>query len=153
MEKNNILPYMYKVPIGDYSGDGHGQSKDFVIVTNYQKEKLIESYQNTCTKLGYKLHDEAYFNREDSPTKTAIPLLTDYGDNFIDKEIIDEWKTMGFSTEVKTNEDVYYVDADMCFQLFMWFVSYSMPKDFLYKNLGIESLGFREFIGYGCFLD
>lgn len=45
-----MTKYLFKLPIGDWSDDGHGYCKDFIIECNMPIEKVFDAYFITCEK-------------------------------------------------------------------------------------------------------
>ena len=41
-----------KLVIGDWSGDGHGQSEEFVFETNKTVEEIGQAYKDSCKLTG-----------------------------------------------------------------------------------------------------
>lgn len=47
--------YKFKLPIGDWSGDGHSVCDWYIIESNYTIEYIVEMYLQACEKLGFSL--------------------------------------------------------------------------------------------------
>ena len=78
--------YTFKIPIGDWSNDGHGIAEWYIIRSNKPVEEVRELYFQACKEFGFGL-DTQYKNApcveyEDSiiPTET-LHLLKDFGVN------------------------------------------------------------------------
>mgnify|MGYP000709303510 CR=1 FL=1 len=70
--------YKLKLPIGDWSGDGHSQHTDYLIESNKPVEEVRELYFKACEKLGFTLDG----NHELAP-------CAEYGDNRFPEETLD----------------------------------------------------------------
>jgi hypothetical protein len=47
--------YKFELPIGDWSDDGHGKNKIYLIESNKPVEEIRELYFQACNKLGFTL--------------------------------------------------------------------------------------------------
>lgn len=47
--------YKFKIPIGDWSGDGHEKTHDYLIKSNKSLQEVRELYFQACEKLGFSL--------------------------------------------------------------------------------------------------
>src|SRR5271165_5503940 len=47
----------YKIIVGDYSGDGHGISDNFVVETNKTSSEINKAYEKCVKKTKCSLHD------------------------------------------------------------------------------------------------
>lgn len=74
--KNNM--YKFKLPIGDWSDDGHGKCEYFMIESNKSVEDVRELYFDTVSNVNYSLDGTSPY----SP-------CSDYEDGKITKEDID----------------------------------------------------------------
>lgn len=152
--------YIYKVPVGDYSHDGHGKSVQYIIKANYPFENLVEAYRNSCTKTGYGFESSCRENN-------SIALLCGYGDWCLTEDAITKFKELGCTVEIEEKdeddeefygEETYepkHLEHKECFDLVMWFISLSMPSDFKWEKIDIQALfGYDSplgGVGYGCF--
>jgi hypothetical protein len=154
-----MTEHILKVPIGDWSCDGHNQSSDYYIISNYPVEDLQQAYKDTCKKIGLQLnHNENYTGLpECNGYGSWRQIATEYQDSEIEEEaleiLIEHGCTMYGKKLTKGND--YLSGGDM-FELFMWFISYSMPKNFEYRVLEAQAINgywgnLNVQIGYGCF--
>lgn len=85
--------YKFKLPIGDWSGDGHGRADYYVIESNKPVEEVREIYFQACENLGFTLggHGEktpcSDYEDYKFPKETLKELL-DFGVK-LDKDTID----------------------------------------------------------------
>ena len=86
--------YKFKLPIGDWSSDGHGKSKDFIIISNRPLAVVRELYFQACDKIGFSL-DGSY-------KQTELTPQAEYGDYEFKKETLQALLDFG----VKLDEDV-----------------------------------------------
>lgn len=47
--------YKFKIPIGDWSGDGHGHAEWYIVECNKPVEYVRELYFQACDKIGFTL--------------------------------------------------------------------------------------------------
>ena len=160
---------LYKIPVGDWSDDGHGECDNYYITTNYSASEMRQAYKDTCKKIGLQLnHNTDYTEIEGMSTwKNWRYLLTDYEQNTIEEDALDILLSHGFdisiAEEYEEDDEGKIVSATFdsrgVFKLFMWFISYSMPSDFEYKEFKIEAEPINGYwnkelnhqIGYGVF--
>jgi hypothetical protein len=88
--------YKFKIPIGDWSDDGHGKHEDYIIESNKPVEVVRELYFQACDKIGFSL-DGSYNKTELTPqadyddysfTKETLQALLDFGVK-LDQDTID----------------------------------------------------------------
>ncbi|PFA76864.1 hypothetical protein [Bacillus cereus] len=163
---NITKPTLFKVPVGDWSKDGHNVSENYYVYSNYPLEKMQQAYKDTCKKIGLQMNDSStnYTGLEDGmgTRRGWRCLLTDYEESTISDEAIQILSEHGFDfrSVFKDESDgtIYFTSKDV-FTLFMWFISYSMPKDFEWKELNLDAeaiIGYwseslNHQIGYGVF--
>jgi hypothetical protein len=163
----------YKVPVGDWSKDGHNQSIDYYVKANYPASAMRQAYKDTCKKIGLQMnHNENYTDIEElSKYKKGHGwrfLLTSYEESSIDENAVEILLEHGFDFnrvdgERDENNKMIVQDVGFCddavFDLFMWFILYSMPDDFKYEQIVIDAepiIGYwnselNHQIGYGVF--
>ena len=161
---------LFKVPIGDWSNDGHGKCETFYVEANYSVQEMRQAYKETCKKIGLQMnHNTDYTGIDGIPSwGNWRQLLTDYEQSSISEQAVDILLEHGYDfSECEAfdeddnliKEDVYF-NSESVFHLFMWFISYSMPSDFEYKQFKLEAEtinggwgegGLNHHIGYGVF--
>lgn len=160
--------YSYSIIVGDWSRDGHEQSDKYYIRSNYKKESIQDAYRYTCQAIQLQLSDgDNYMRKEFSPDYKWKMLLSQYNQNQIDHRaaLILMANGYDFTTHETHNskdgyiclDEIYFESYDV-FRLFMWFVEFSMPEDFEWReemNEVAEIIGFwgdlNDTIGYGVF--
>ena len=75
--------YRFYMTIGDWSGDGHDQSEDFLIESNYPVERVREAHFQMETATGINIED----------------ICAEYEENEIDPETVKKIKELGFRFE------------------------------------------------------
>ncbi|BAR85817.1 hypothetical protein P9Z59_13555 [Bacillus thuringiensis] len=152
---------LFKVPVGDWSQDGHNQYQDFYVYCNYPVKVMRQAYKDTCGKIGLQMNcSKNYTGIEDLPFRNWRYLLVECEESSICEEAVDILSKHGFSFN-----NIHVEDKGICFSesdvldLFMWFISYSMPADFEWEEFKIEAepiVGYwnkelNHQIGYGVF--
>lgn len=81
----------FRIPIGDWSGDGHGMVEWFTASSSNSLEDTREAYFSACGKLHPSLHPEEIMNSHDDDISGLVrETLECYGydpDNFGPKEM------------------------------------------------------------------
>lgn len=83
--------YKFKLPIGDWSGDRHGKTEDFLIESNKPLQEVRELYFRACEKLGFTL--DGY---------DKLTPCSEYGDSTIKEETLNALLEFG----VKIDENL-----------------------------------------------
>lgn len=155
---------LFKVPVGDWSHDGHNQSEDFYVYCNYPVEAMRQAYKDTCKKIGLQLNSSENFTGRDDfwiKSESWRILLAEYEDSVISVEAVEILLNHGFEfNEYELTDDEFECEdekftayssasasSDTVFRLFMWFVSHSMPKDFEWERFNLEA---EPIVGYWC---
>lgn len=86
--------YYFKIPIGDWSHDGHGQKEIFLIKSNKPVEHVRELYFQACDKIGFSL-DGSY-------KKTSSTPCCEYEDITFSKETLQELLDFGVKLKKET---------------------------------------------------
>lgn len=161
----------FKVPIGDWSDDGHGKCDIFTVEANYTVGELQQAYKDSCKLTGIS------FNHGDDFTGLNLPwnhpesddrhIATEYEDYSISKLAstillehgIDVWK--GFNKDAfKERENAPIDGSENLLDLIMKFINLSIPsKDLEYKIVGDDLPYLNGFwnpnlnvqFGYGLF--
>jgi len=163
---------LFSVIMGDWSGDGHSQSEIYYVSSNYSGEEMRQAYKDTCKKIGLQLNHNANYTDikqldEWRSGEQWRQLLTEYEQSSISEEAVEILLEHGFDfSRVDGERDEIdrfivqeaYFDSESVFDLFMWFISYSMPEDFKYEQFKIDAEpingwgnGLNHQIGYGIY--
>src|SRR6185312_2286086 len=149
---------IYKVPIGDWSKDGHEYCEEYLIEANYPLKEMQEAYRKTCKKIGLQLSDGIDFFDEVYRIEKWRYMLCDYEESSIHPKAVKILVENGyeFSVSEEVLEEYIYFNGQDTFDLFMWFISFSLPDDFHYKELDIQSISgywgdLNISVGYGVF--
>ncbi|MGG2091331.1 hypothetical protein AB1283_01015 [Bacillus sp. S13(2024)] len=148
---------LFKVPVGDWSEDGHNQSKDFYVYCNYPVEQMRQAYKDTCKKIGLQMnHNTNYIGIEIRGFRSWRYLLTEYEESSICEDAVEILLEHGFEfdgIDGDRDENNKFVLQKAAFSeegvlnLFMWFISYSMPEDFEWEQVTFNA---EPIVGYWC---
>lgn len=91
--------YKFKMSIGDWSDDGHGKHRDFLISSNASVDVVREAH--------YKIETATGINIED--------ICSEYGEGQIDLDMAEKIKSLGFECKESDYEEdgVYISHSDM----------------------------------------
>lgn len=158
--------HLAKVPIGDWSGDGHSNCTEYYVMTTHTVEEMQQAYRDTCKKIGLQMNHNENFTGLDEVNGYGHwrQLLTEYQNSYIDKEAVDILVAHGFDvTGLDRDEDsdgdlngIDFEDDD-ALRLFMWFIGYSL-EGFEYEQIQAPAIngywgGLNVQIGYGVMGD
>jgi len=90
------MKYKFKLPIGDWSDDGHGKCDYYFIESNVELKDVIFAYKEACNKWNI---DE---------------IASEFEENTVDKDIIEFLEKEGFKKETFIDnewKDNYYVSS------------------------------------------
>lgn len=93
------MEYKFRIPIGDWSGDGHGKDEDMLVVSNKPLEQIRELYFQACDKIGFSL-DGSY-------KETELTPMSRYQDYRFEKETLKALLDFGVKIE---QEDIDYIE-------------------------------------------
>ncbi|ALA47891.1 hypothetical protein ABE137_12035 [Brevibacillus laterosporus] len=153
------MQHIIKIPIGDWSNDGHGQYKVFTIKSNYPVLSLQEAYKASCKLTGLQFnHGDNYAELPNNRiSKNKRHICTEYGESTISDVAREIFAEFGCPSEVLVEEGYFEGTKDFTKTL-LWFISLSMPDDFTYKfeEVGNYLNGFwnenlNVQFGYGLF--
>lgn len=131
---------LYKLVLGDWSEDGHGESKDFCFECNHDVSEIRQAYKDSCKKLGITFnHNKNYTGRKLSYRSKRM-IWTEYEENDMSKTAFDALYSAGCFNGIPYEEWNYYDetryyigDLRDCAMLIMNFIALSMPEDFTYN--------------------
>lgn len=139
--------YKFKLPLGDWSKDGHGICEWFVIESNKPVNEVREAYFKSVAMTGFNLANE---------------LCNDYEDSTITVEQAEKLESIGIDlTWIK--EDCWYdndldswsIDSDVFLEILFMFIKLSDP-DLMLVDVPdtLESFDLYKIgqLGYGLFL-
>ena len=153
------MEYKFKLPIGDWSSDGHGKHYDFIISSNKPLNKVRELYFKACEEIGFSL-DGSYKNEGMAPN-------SEYGDYRPNFEILKILIEFGVKIE---KDDLEYIHRYNVMPKHIFcniILSFIMTQDpnLVLKRIESEKIemfqfyGFDEkrrhigYFGYGLFVD
>lgn len=124
------MEYIFKIEMGDPSGDGHSQSDNFFYESNYPASELKKAYKKSVKLTGVDLQS----------------VCSEYTESKIDDSVLEKLNEEGISTAKVAD----YVSATDFAALIMDFIKLSMPEDFEFKKTmnKVQSIGT---FGYGLY--
>lgn len=137
--------HQFRLTIGDWSGDGHGRSEDFLVISNVPVERVREAH--------YKIRDATGIDIES--------ICSEYEEDEIDEETVVALKEMGFEFENSTGMGDGIVNVPEMARLWVFLLQkadptleLSMIEDEIprLQFYGFNSLGRHiRGVGYGLF--
>lgn len=116
--------HKFYINIGDWSEDGHSQSDQFLLESNYPVKDLQEAYRETCEKTGIELHT----------------LCADYCDQEVEAKIVHKLvkefgcplqECFGEDDLDEENEEPFFITSpEQMLNLIIWYIKFSMPENF-----------------------
>ena len=147
----------FVLPIGDWSEDGHSESKNFTVNVNKTKDELISAYHETTKRLNMT------FDTNDMQESYPIQLLNELKDDGLTAEVAKKLQEGGVNMsafrDVEISEDGYfeYFSPRDAAILFMEFIKSALPDmkyefdnnqtNYLFGYWGDLNIS----VGYGCF--
>jgi hypothetical protein len=150
--------YKFKIPIGDWSNDGHGEHVDYLIESNKPVEKVRQLYFQACDKIGFSL-DNSYKQTHLTPaveyenanfSEETLKALLDFGVE-IEQDVID-----GIA-----EEDYVLFDTEILCDIVLNFIKTQDPnlqlkrvesEDFpMLQSYGFQNGKHMGYFGYGLF--
>lgn len=126
-----------RLTIGDWSGDGHEVSEDFIFESNKNVEEIRQAYKDSCKLTGLSFnHNEDYTGlklgydterqiateyEECTISKLAVEILLKHG--------IDVWKDFAeYELDFVPDDDDFYIEGSENFVgIWIAFVKLSLP--------------------------
>ena len=161
--------FKFKIPIGDWSKDGHNQCEIFDIEANHPVEEIRQAYKDSCKLTGISFnHNQDYTGLNlpyDHPESEDRQICTEYESGNISKLAEDILRKHGL--DVRDGYDYYEkhqdeeVNIDGCehfIEILMKFIKLSLP-DMEYKIVkndvpflnGFWNKDLNVQFGYGLF--
>lgn len=121
--------------LGDWSGDGHGQSQTVIINSNLRKDELLTAYEAGTKLVGFDLIND---------------VCEEYEDNRMKREYKTKLLDLGFPDfyEDGLEEDTCYLDQELFAQIFLFICKLGNPS---FEHEIVESDSFIHIGGYGLF--
>lgn len=154
---------IYKLTLGDWSKDGHGQYREFLFDCNYDVHKIRQAYKDSCKKLGISFNHNSDYTELGLRFRDERQIWTEYEDENISEFAFNVLKTEGCLDNIDYHEEdgEYFIEGySECATLIMNFIALSMPNDFEYKLVEKEDYEpingwwndeLNEQFGYGMF--
>lgn len=152
MKTENI--YCVKLVLGDPCADGHGQTMDVRMKSNYDAPTIWEAYQKSCELTGVRF--------DDNYGQHPYAIWSEYGDFDIEDDALETLQSYGIDVGRNETEETLCLDGEEMWddehlfatKLIMQFIGLSMPKDWQYtivENDPYEAINNSQMMGYGLF--
>lgn len=154
---------IYKLTLGDWSGDGHEEYREFLFDCNYDIHKIRQAYKDSCKKLGISFNHNTDYTELGLHFRDERQIWTEYEDGNISEFAFNILKTAGCLDNIDYYEEdgeCFIEECSECASLIMNFIALSMPSDFEYKpveEVKYEAINgwwndeLNEQFGYGLF--
>ncbi len=138
----------FRLEIGDWSNDGHGQCVTYTIQSNKTKQEIDKAYKKAVKNIGFDVLDLCKEYEESTIPADTWKRLKSEG---FDPNIEIAGYSLG-NAEPEENEDMY-MDVDGFMLLVLWFLKTGDPDLILKPIPEIKErlVGTYEHIGYGLF--
>lgn len=157
------MKYKFKVPIGDWSSDGHSKCDEYILCCNYSVETVRQAYKDSCSLTGVQFnHNEDYTGIIGNKYGTERHICTEYDNPYISQfayDILVE-KGLDLTHLDKDDDEDYYIigDSKEFLDILMNFIKLSLPdlefelmgEDLPYLN-GYWNKELNVQFGYGLF--
>lgn len=149
---------LYKLVLGDWSGDGHEQSIDVLFECNYDVHKIRQAYKDSCKKSCITFnHNENYTGLNFKKDDNRMVWTECYEISSTAFNILNRLNCFDGIDYKECNHE-YVIDSLCdCAKLIMNFIALSMPDDFTYEKVRIEPINgywndeLNEQFDYGLF--
>ena len=136
------LKYNVCFTLGDPSGDGHANTSDYHMVSNYSAKEIDEAYKKATEILGFNFVKKIGVNHQDNE------LHEPYFSILIEKEIIKE-EDYKYEYDGKTLLDTYLDESDFI-DIFENICKLVLPDLIIYdRNLEEQTISSLEGAAYG----
>ena len=151
---------LYKLVLGDWSDDGHGQTAEVLFECNYDVHKIRQAYKDSCKKLGIAFNSTEDYTGLGLKHDDNRVIWMDYEEKEISKLAFDTLGEANCFDGIDYEETDYgyeIYDNNDCAKLIMNFIALSMPNDFTYELVEVEEINgywndeLNEQFGYGLF--
>ena len=142
--------YEFKIPIGDWSGDGHNKVEWYIIRSNKPVKEIRELYFKACDKLGFTLDGH-----------NKLTPCSEYGDNHFDKTILKLLLDFGIKIDNDLKEYIELtetIDSDGFIEIVLALINTQDPdlkleivNHELFQFCGFDKNKHFGYFGYGLF--
>lgn len=123
--------YLFSIPVGDFSDDGHGKCEYYEYSSNKPIEDIREAYFSAKEKLGKAYPEIVCENHEE---------------NTVDEDLQDELEALGFQFDDNEESPYCLVDNDML-KLTEWFLKQG-DNDLILERKPEKYVPMLQFYGY-----
>ena len=131
----------FRIPIGDWSGDGHGRTTEYIIESNKTVEEVRELYFEAIIKLGFSLDGNGYLDK--------LSPCVEYGESTMSPDTVKALREFGITISderlISWTED--YVEKDDLCQLVLDVIK-TQDKDLDIRIIPKKELPMLQFYGY-----
>lgn len=138
---------LWRIPIGDWSDDGHGKCDWFIVKSNFTVEQAREAYFKSVEKSGVDICKEVAYEVEDnSVSEKFLKVFPE----FLEKELI----------EYDSNYNEYCITSSLDLAIIVCLFIKKYNLEFRYEIINLPMLPFYGYdnknrhighIGYGLF--
>jgi len=135
------MKYKFKIPIGDWSGDGHGKHEDYLVESSLPVEEVRELYFQACEKIGFSL--------DGSHKQTEFTPCAEYQESNFNEDTIQ--KLLEFGVEISDeDQDGWiedYIETEQFCDLVLKFIK-TQDKDLILERVPEEDFPMLQFYGF-----
>jgi hypothetical protein len=136
-----MLKHIFKLPIGDWSNDGHGHCDYFIIESNTPVENLREIYFDTKEKTNSSLDGSDWDNK-----RVSTPC-SEYCDDKMSAEQIEALGLNPDDYSIYQRGDFFFLDSEGFAEMFIDFIMTHNP-DVKLEIKSMRELSMFPFYGY-----
>jgi hypothetical protein len=154
------MKYKFKIPIGDWSDDGHGKCDEYTINCSHPVSEVRQGYKDSCKLTGISFNHNQDYTGKNLGYGSPYQIATEYESSTISEEALEILKEhkIDFDFEVEEDEEYYIEGSEEFLKLLMAFIKLSIPdlkyeitgEDLEYLN-GYWNKDLNVQFGYGLF--
>jgi len=137
------IMYKFRIPIGDWSDDGHGKYDDHLIESNQPLERVRELYFQACDKIGFSL-DGSYKEKNLTP-------CAEYQDSKFSVETLDALLNFGVKIDEEAVEYIREQEStdgqDLFLDILLAFIC-TQDETLTLKKIPSEEFPMFQFYGF-----
>lgn len=134
-----------RLTIGDWSGDGHSISEDFIYESNKSVEEIRQAYKNACKLTGLSFNHNDDYTGLNLGYGTDRQIATEYEESTISKLALKILKKHGIELKSEDGSEEYFIDGSEDFvDILIKFIKLSLPdlklKEASYKKSELKDI-------------
>lgn len=108
------MRFKFKIPIGDWSGDGHSQCDTFVLKCNYPVEAVRQAYKDSCklTRISFNHNNDFTGIKRDWKEAQRYQIAAGYQDSTITRQVEKALAEHGIQVREENEYDGEYENED-----------------------------------------